>query len=110
MSVDGVWKVEMLGAYGWERISTAFLESGKYRTASKDHFSQGTYKQDGDRLSIEADMTVHGELRALFGRRDSRFDLGIEANVSGDKIVGKASDHRGMFTLHVRFTRLANLA
>jgi hypothetical protein len=110
MSVDGVWKVEMLGPYGWERISTAFLESGTYRTASKDHFSQGTYTQKGDHLSIEADLNVYGEIRSLFGRQDSRFALSIEADVSGDTIVGKANDHNGKFTLHIRATRLADLA
>jgi hypothetical protein len=110
MSVDGVWKVEMLGPYGWERISTAFLESGKCRTASKDHYSQGTYTQTGDHLSIETDMIVFGEIRSLFGRRDNRFDLNIEAEISGDTINGKANDHNGRYTLHVRATRLADLA
>jgi len=110
MSVDGVWKVEMLGPFGWEPISTAFLESGTYRTASKDHFSQGTYTENGDHLSIKAVMTVYGEIRPLFGRHDSRFVLSIEADVSGDQAVGKATDHDGKFTLHFRGTRLADLA
>lgn len=110
MSVDGVWKVEMLGPYGWERVSTGFLDAGRYRTASRDHFAQGTYRLDGDHLSIEADMTVHGEVRALFGRRDTHFRLKIEADADGDKITGKAEDQEGQFSIHVRYYRLASLA
>lgn len=43
MSVNGIWKVEMLGPYGWESVSTAFLEDGKYRAASEDHYTVGNY-------------------------------------------------------------------
>lgn len=109
MSVDGVWKVEMLGPYGWERVSTGFLDSGSYRTASKDHFSQGVYALSGDHMSIEAEMTVHGEIRSLFGRRDNHFRLKIKAEVQDRAISGKAEDQDGRFSIPVRYTRLADL-
>lgn len=110
MKVDGVWKVEMLGPYGWERVSTGFLDAGSYRAASKDHFAQGTYRLDGDHLRIEADMAIHGELRSLFGRRDDHFRLRIEADADGERIAGRAEDQDGQFSIHVRYTRLADLA
>ena len=47
MKIDGVWKVEMRGPWGWEARATAFLENGTFRGASTDHFTIGTYSIDG---------------------------------------------------------------
>ena len=44
MSVEGVWKIEMLGPYGWEAVSTAFVENGRYLGASQDHYTIGHYE------------------------------------------------------------------
>ena len=30
MSLDGIWVFEVAGIYGWERVSTVFLEKGRY--------------------------------------------------------------------------------
>ena len=37
MSLNGIWKIEMLGPDGWESVSAAFLEDGNYRAASENH-------------------------------------------------------------------------
>ena len=44
MSVEGVWKVEVMGPHGWERIATALLKDGRYFGASADHYSTGSYE------------------------------------------------------------------
>ena len=48
MSMNGIWKVEMLGPYGWESMSTAFLEDGRYLSSSQDHYAVGKYKLKGN--------------------------------------------------------------
>ena len=44
MSVEGIWKVEAMGPYGWEKVATAFLRAGRYLAASVEHYSTGAYE------------------------------------------------------------------
>ena len=47
-TIDGIYKVELLGPYGWERFSTAFIQDGEFRSASAEHFTAGNYQlEDG---------------------------------------------------------------
>ncbi len=39
MSLNGVWSLEIAGIYGWERVSTVFLEDGRYLGGGATHFS-----------------------------------------------------------------------
>ena len=72
MSCEGVWKVEMKGPYGWETIATAFMKNGKYLGASTNHYSVGSYKQDGDDLEISMNVTQYGDVRPVFGRKHAK--------------------------------------
>ena len=112
MSFDGVWKVEILGPYDWETISTAFLENGRIIGASADHFSIGRYEEDGDTIKISSTITQHGEKRTFFGSSKTVFDVRMDASLkSTDEIVGKAyPKDGGGFDLNVRFIRLGDLA
>ena len=53
-NIEGVYKVEMLGPYGWENFSTAFLHDGEFRSASAKHFTDGTYRVDGEKFRVDA--------------------------------------------------------
>ena len=54
MSVEGVWKIEILGPYGWEAVSTAFVENNRYLGASQDHYTVGHYEVEGNTIQVIA--------------------------------------------------------
>lgn len=109
MSVDGIWQIEMLGAYGWENVSTAFMESGKYKSASEDHYSVGNYDLSGNKVKVSSRHVSYGKARTLFGAKNKEINLNIEGVVDGDRISGQATDDRGKFFITFRATRLAEL-
>ena len=111
MSVDGVWKVEMMGPYGWEKISTAFLKGGRFLAASADHYSTGSYEVDGGTLTAAIQITQHGKVRAIFGAKKKRLSTQFEAKIKKeDKMVGKSRPADGKkFEVKMRLTRLADL-
>ena len=88
MSVEGVWKVEMLGPYGWETISTAFLKDGRYLAAGADHYTSGSYKEKDDTFKVKALLTQHGKARTIFGGKKKHVDLCVEGRI---KKSGKIS-------------------
>ena len=96
MSVEGVWKVEMLGPYGWDQIATAFLLNGRYLAASADHYSIGSYKEAAETLNVKARTTQHGKIRTLFGGKEEHLDPNMEARIEdADQIVGEAKHPGG---------------
>ena len=109
MSVNGIWKVEMLGPYGWESMSTAFLEDGRYLSSSQDHYAVGQYKLNGKKIKITAVMHSHGKVRTMFGARNPLMKLSFEGAVSGDQISGQAEDKKNKYSIGFRATRLADL-
>ena len=70
MSVNGIWRVEILGPGGWEPVATAFLENGTYKAASEDHYTIGSYEVSGDRIEITGIATYYGKVRTVFGRNE----------------------------------------
>lgn len=108
MSVEGVWKVEMLGPYGWDQIATAFLLNGRYLAASADHYSIGSYKEAAGTLKVKARITQHGKIRTLFGGKKKHLDLKMEGRIEdADQIVGAAKHPGGEnCPLNFRLTRL----
>ena len=110
MSAEGVWKVEMLGPYGWESMSTAFMENGIYRAGSAAHYSTGTYTLDDDTLTVDASIFMHhGVSRTLFGQEGDRHQVRFEGSLSGDEVSGMATDGQGQFMVRFRATRLSGL-
>jgi hypothetical protein len=91
MSLDGIWVLEVAGIYGWERISTAFMEKGRYLSGSVSMFSQGTYVSSGNKVKIKLQVTQHGKKRAIFGEKRKQFSVVMTAKHDGKKIVGKIS-------------------
>ncbi|MGD1982677.1 MAG: hypothetical protein PVF93_02100 [Chromatiaceae bacterium] len=110
MNEAGVWKVEMLGPYGWETMSTAFLENGTYRAGSTAHYSLGTYTLKDDLLIVHASVVMHkGVKRTLFGQEGDRHQVQFEGTIDGDMANGVASDENGQFLTRFRATKLADL-
>lgn len=111
MSVEGVWKVEMLGPYGWEIISTAILREGHFFAASAEHHSLGSYETDGADLVVKARVTQDGKVQTIFGETKKHVDMRIEAKQKkSGKIVGFAhpADNQD-FDIKMRMTRLQKL-
>ena len=110
MSINGIWNVEMLGPYGWEAVSTAFLEDGVYRSASENHYSVGSYEVTGDRFEMSSNVVQHGETRTVFGKKEKHMKLSLEGKVDGDVISGQARDDSSAYQVTCRLTRLADLS
>ena len=109
MNVDGIWRIEMLGAYGWEGVSTAFLEDGEYRSASEDHYSIGSYDISDNKIKVSTRYVSHGQARTLFGVKNKEMNLNFEGDLSEGQITGRATDDQAKFIITFRATRLADL-
>ena len=111
MSCEGVWKVEMKGPYGWERIATGFMRDGEYLGASADHYAVGSYKEDGDNLEMSMVVKQYGAIRTIFGRKSAdKLQIISKGKIKKNKITctSTAKGIKG-FDIQLRFTRLDSL-
>jgi hypothetical protein len=111
MSCRGIWAVEMKGPYGWERIAIGFMKNGEYLGAGPNHYSVGTYKEDGENLEISVTVTQCGELRTIFGKKFAgKLELTSKCKIDDNKITGtsKAKDIKN-FDVMIRLTRVGKL-
>ena len=108
MGIEGIWKVEVLASYGWESVSTAFLENGRYLGASQDHYVIGRYQVDGNKIRVEGVSQAHGDALNLFGIIDKELAMVFEGEIDGDRVDGQAEDDQGRFSVTFRATRLAD--
>jgi len=109
MGAEGIWKVELLGPYGWEAVSTAFLENGRYLASSQDHYVIGRYQENDGRIEIDGVSHSHGNSRTMFGSRDSEMELHFEGEIKGDEVRGQAEDRQSKYSISFRARRLADL-
>ena len=109
MSVNGIWKVEMLGPYGWEPVSTAFMEDGRYLSASQDHYTVGRYQIDGERIEVTVVNHPHRQDRTMFGAPGAQVELTFDGAITGDQLSGQAEDKQAEYSITFRATRLADL-
>jgi len=92
MSCEGVWKVEVKGPFGWESIATAFMKDGKYLAASANHYSVGSYKEDGDNLKLSVKSRQYANLRTVFGIKTMEtIEITYTCKVKDNKITGTGS-------------------
>ena len=110
MTVDGVWKIEVLASYGWEAVSTAFLENGRYLSASQDHYVIGKYTLTGNQVQVVGVSHAHGEALNLFGVTEKELELTFNGEVDGDQVDGQAEDKKSRYSITFRATRLADLS
>jgi len=109
VSVDGIWKVEMLGPHGWDAVSTAFLEDGRYLSASQDHYTIGRYQIDDRRIVATVANHPHRPDRAMIGAPGAQSGLIFDGEINGDQISGQAEDRQAEYSMTFRATRLADL-
>ena len=111
MSCKGIWMVEMKGPYGWEHIAMAFMKNGEYLGAGPNHYSVGSYKEDGDNLEISITLTQCGALRTIFGRK-SPDDLQItsKCRFEKNKYIGTSRvKNIKKFDVMIRLTKVGSL-
>jgi len=111
MSINGVWGTDICGAYGWEPISTVFLENGRYMGGGRNHFSFGHYKEKADgSIVFEIEYNQFGKKRPLFGKKESKLSLVIKARRDGDEILGQATTpEHSELGITVRFKKRGKL-
>ena len=111
MIIDGIWKLEIGSLHGWERLSTVFLENGRYLSASADHYSVGKYELDGKKFSAETSATQHGNIRTIFGSKQEKLDTVLKGKIKKDgSIVGTISPKGGKAPdTQMRLNRLGDL-
>jgi hypothetical protein len=92
-SIDGIYRVDMLGPYGWERFSTAFIHEGEFRSASSD---------------MEGNLTQYVDHRPLFGRNDvNALPIQFSGRIEDDIIDGEAKVPDGSrHSLRFRLNRM----
>jgi hypothetical protein len=110
MKIDGMYRVEMPGPYGWEPIGTATLENGRYLEGGSDHYSVGRYQLEGSKVTCEATMSYQGKARTLFGKSKPSYAIRFEGELTGDQVNGVATDEDGAFLVGFRASRLGGSA
>ena len=111
MSFEGVWQIEILGPYGWQKIGTAFMRNGRYLAAGGDHHAVGSYKEDGDKISVDVDVTQYGKARTVFGETKKHIEVRIEGKLEkSGEITGKLHPPKNRdYDLKLRMTRVEEL-
>jgi len=112
MSVDGVWVLEVAGVYGWERVSTVFLEKGRYLGGGPVFFTQGSYVTDGNKIKFSLNITRHGAAQTVFGEKRERFSTEVNAKIKKRMIKGHAKlkgAHSSVAKQSIRLLRRADL-
>ena len=111
MKCDGIWKVEIATAYGWERIATAFMKNGEYLAASASHYSVGSYTQKGDNVEISADVKQYADLRTVFGLKTTgKLHVISKCKIKKDEMNGKSRvKGKKKHEILVHYTRLDTL-
>ncbi len=106
--IEGVYKVEMLGPYGWEHFSTAFIRDGEFHSGSAEHFTAGRYEVDGDRFAMEGNLTQYTEHRPIFGQNDVRaLPIEFEGTIDNGIIDGNArAVDNARYSVRFRLDRL----
>ncbi len=90
-NIDGIYRVDLLGPYGWERFSTAFIHGGEFRSASSEHFTAGTYKIEDGGFRMEGNLTQYVDYRPLFGRKKiNGLPIRFIGRIDDDVIDGEA--------------------
>lgn len=112
MSLNGVWVLEVASVYGWERVSTAFLENGRYSGGNANYFSQGSYTKKSKDVTIKLDITRHGNKATIFGEKHDHFSVIFSGKKKKNKIKGMVhlqNAHSSIASYPTRFIRLADL-
>lgn len=109
MSVNGIWRAEIFGPYGWEPMATVFLEDGIYKAGGRNHYEVGDYQVSDNHLKASLKYITHGEARTLFGKQAKEMNLKIEGDLDKNQVKGYIMEDGGSLQVVFRATRLADL-
>ena len=90
-AIEGIWATEYQGAFGWDRTGFLCLSNGQVIGGGRNHYSHGTYRVEGNQVTIELSLDYYGEPRTLFGVRARKFDVLFEGTLRGKRITGNAT-------------------
>lgn len=107
VEVEGVWRMEMLGRYGWEPVGTAFIQNGRYLRGSSNACTVGTYRLEGDTILIEATTSLFGGGQTIYGKSSGEVRIKYVAKIQDGKLDGEATD--GEYETQFRGTRIGDL-
>lgn len=108
MSCEGIWSVDLKGPYGWEKISTALMENGKYFGASTNHYSVGYYKEEGDKLEMSLTIRQYANLRTILGVKSADpLQVTYQCKATKNKITGTGTA-KGIkkYKIQIRLTKI----
>lgn len=90
MKVDGIWRMEIFGLYGWESIGILLLSDGHAVGGGNHHYAVGSYTESNDQLSATLSLIYKDVPRTLFGEARHEFTVVFEGNRSteNDRIRG----------------------
>lgn len=106
MALDGIWVFKVAGIYEWERVSTVFMEKGRYLGGSSESHAVGTYRVDGKKVNATIKITQHGKIRSVFGEKKKRFSVVFSGKRKKDQIIGTVSLKEGKSTDTTYLVRL----
>jgi len=109
MSLNGIWKLEIFGPYGWEPMATAFLNNGIYEAGGRNHYEAGKYQVSGNHVKASFKYITHGEARTMFGKKMEEMNLKFEGDIDGNMVQGYFMEEEGNHQVVLRATRLADL-
>ena len=112
MSLNGVWVLEVASVYGWERVSTAFLENGRYLGGNANYFSQGSYKAKGKNVAISLNITRHSGNMTVFGEKREQFSAEFSGKKKKNMIKGSTrlkNAHSSVASYPTRLVRIADI-
>lgn len=114
MSLDGIWVLEIAGVFGWERMSSVFLEKGRYLGGGSIFYTQGSYTTKKNQVKFNLELTRHNhrDKTVVYGQIRKQFRTVVKAKVKKNEILGTMRLEGNKSTAekyHIRLLRMADL-
>ncbi len=87
-SLNGIWKSEFYGLYGWETVGTLTLRDGKISGGSITHYTTGSYTISGETIALWTSVHFYGEHKPFFGGRKDQMKINMDGKLDGHEISG----------------------
>jgi len=94
MNIDGIWRIEIFGLYGWESIGVLALSHGHVVGGGNHHYAVGSYEVSDDQLQITLSMKYQDVPRTLFGEARNEFTVKFEGAHSAEQDRFRGSMYR----------------
>ncbi len=88
MAVDGIWRSELYGLFGWETTGVLILEKGRLIGGGHHHYSVGTYEDNGEDVNMTWEVEYYGTPRTVFGSSDKHFSVSFNGKLEDGTIEG----------------------